>query len=160
MQAGAVPAIIALSAGEGVEVALQRRCAAALCNLACTPANITRMVEVGDPSTKPASVASIVAVGYGRGTPTCDVSYLVGECVSYCSKTAIQRRNLQGTCLLVLSFSYSMLYCCLNARTVYHSTGRGDSKHHPPPQDRGHPMRQGGSNKYHCHFLIAVVYGN
>lgn len=51
VQAGAVPAIIALSAGEGVEVALQRRCAAALCNLACTPANITRMVEVGDQST-------------------------------------------------------------------------------------------------------------
>lgn len=51
VQAGAVPAIIALSAGEGVEVELQRRCAAALCNLACTPANITRMVEVGSSST-------------------------------------------------------------------------------------------------------------
>lgn len=51
VQAGAVPAIIALSAGEGVEVALQRRCAAALCNLACTPANISRMVEVGGKST-------------------------------------------------------------------------------------------------------------
>lgn len=51
VQAGAVPAIIALSVGEGVEVALQRRCAAALCNLACTPANIARMVEVGGRST-------------------------------------------------------------------------------------------------------------
>ena len=55
MQAGAVPAIIALSVGEGVEVELQRRCAAALCNLACTPANIARMVEVG---------------GHGRLLPT------------------------------------------------------------------------------------------
>ncbi len=46
VQAGAVPAIIALSVGEGVDVELQRRCAAALCNLACTPANIARMVQV------------------------------------------------------------------------------------------------------------------
>lgn len=46
MQAGAVPAIIALSVGEGVQVTSQRRCAAALCNLACAPANIARMVEV------------------------------------------------------------------------------------------------------------------
>lgn len=46
MQAGAVPAIIALSIVDGVDVASQRRCAAALCNLACTSVNIARMVEV------------------------------------------------------------------------------------------------------------------
>lgn len=46
VQAGAVPAIIALSVGEEVQVASQRRCAAALCNFACAPANIARMVEV------------------------------------------------------------------------------------------------------------------
>ncbi|CAM9289078.1 unnamed protein product, partial [Laminaria digitata] len=47
VHAGAVPAIIALSVGEGVEVTSQRRCAAALCNLACAPGNIARMVEEG-----------------------------------------------------------------------------------------------------------------
>lgn len=46
VQAGAVPAIMALSAGEGLDMASQRRCAAALCNLACAPANVPRMVEV------------------------------------------------------------------------------------------------------------------
>ncbi|CAM9227651.1 unnamed protein product [Discosporangium mesarthrocarpum] len=47
VQAGAVPAIISLSAGEEVHVASQRCCAATLCNLACAPSNIARMVEEG-----------------------------------------------------------------------------------------------------------------
>lgn len=28
------------------------------------------------------------------------------------------------------------------------SAGRGDTKHHTPPQDRGHPMREGGRTTY------------
>ena len=46
VQAGSVPAIIALSVREGVDVTSQRRCVAALLNLARAPANIARMVEV------------------------------------------------------------------------------------------------------------------
>ncbi|CAM9243379.1 unnamed protein product [Ascophyllum nodosum] len=47
VQAGSVPAIIALSVREGVDVTSQRRCVAALLNLARAPANIARMVEEG-----------------------------------------------------------------------------------------------------------------
>lgn len=137
MQAGAVPAIIALSVGGGVEVALQRRCAAALCNLACTPANIARMVEVGGRSTTAYTTRT-------SGMNTISTSYVNCCGSAWCRLgTAVTRR---------ISASVGITpprppVCHLPPLIVYLSTGRGDPKHHPPPQDRGYPMCQGGSKR-------------
>ncbi|CAM9151716.1 unnamed protein product, partial [Ectocarpus sp. 13 AM-2016] len=86
VQAGAVPAIIALSAGEGGDVALQRRCAAALCNLACTPANIARMVEEG-------VIPSIIHL-----LKTGDI-----QCVKYCCAALCLVAQDVRNCVLIIN---------------------------------------------------------
>ncbi|CAM9672074.1 unnamed protein product, partial [Choristocarpus tenellus] len=86
VQAGAVPAIISLCRGEGVQVASQRCCAATLCNLACIPSNITRMVEEG-------VIPSIIDL-----LKTGDI-----QCVKYCCAALCLVAQDVSNCVLIIN---------------------------------------------------------
>lgn len=139
MQAGAVPAIIALSVGEGVEMASQRRCAAALCNLACAPANIARMVEVRSDYGKQACTRCRPCDGIPMLRHVWAPSTLIEAFAS--TSFVFEKRH--------------PMYSPTSTTELLQSpaqTGRRDTQHHTPPQDRRHTVCQGGNYRVFAHF--------